>query len=396
MLSSFLTTVSVFLPLSFLAGELGAVLQVLPIVLIATLAASLIEAFLILPHHLKGSVNSLQGASGSRLRRGFERGFAAFRERVGRVADAVIRARYAVLGLVLLWLIARALPWLALPVWGDALLAAAFPLALAWSLRRPLWNGPNPVNRVFLLLLGGMTVAAAWSHLSAAGAVPAGLLDADSLMLGLVLITLLIVSGRVLPFFTKAAINDAEPKSHQWLEVTTFVAAGAWLTADLISPWPALKAITALAFALSLVARLSGWHDRRAWRIPILAVLYAGALWLMLGLILDAGAELGLMAPNVALHALTAGAIGVFTLGMMVRVTLGHTGRAMVSPPSMTAAFVAINLAALVRVAFPLLWPAHYNSWMLLSGLLWSGAFAAFLVVIGPMLLAARVDGRPI
>jgi uncharacterized protein involved in response to NO len=116
----------------------------------------------------------------------------------------------------------------------------------------------------------------------------------------------------------------------------------------------------------------------------------------MLGLILDAGAELGLMAPNVALHALTAGAIGVFTLGMMVRVTLGHTGRAMVSPPSMTAAFVAINLAALVRVAFPLLWPAQYNSWMLLSGLLWSSAFAAFLVVIGPMLLAARVDGRPI
>ncbi|MEA1051517.1 efflux RND transporter permease subunit [Lamprobacter modestohalophilus] len=104
-LSSFLTTVSVFLPLSFLAGELGAVLQVLPIVLIAALAASLIEAFLILPHHLKGSVNSLQGASESRLRRGFERVFAALRERVGRVADAAIRARHAVLGLVLLVLI---------------------------------------------------------------------------------------------------------------------------------------------------------------------------------------------------------------------------------------------------------------------------------------------------
>ena len=104
-LSSFLTTVSVFLPLSFLAGELGAVLQVLPIVLIAALAASLIEAFLILPHHLKGSVNGLREAPESRLRRGFERGFAAFRERVGRVADAAIRARHAVLGLVLLVLI---------------------------------------------------------------------------------------------------------------------------------------------------------------------------------------------------------------------------------------------------------------------------------------------------
>jgi multidrug efflux pump subunit AcrB len=104
-LSSFLTTVSVFLPLSFLAGELGAVLQVLPIVLIAALAASLIEAFLILPHHLKGSVNSLREAPESRLRRGFERCFEALRERVGRVADAAIRARHAVLGLVLLVLI---------------------------------------------------------------------------------------------------------------------------------------------------------------------------------------------------------------------------------------------------------------------------------------------------
>ncbi|MCF7979858.1 MAG: efflux RND transporter permease subunit [Chromatiaceae bacterium] len=104
-LSSFLTTVSVFLPLSFLAGELGAVLQVLPIVLIAALAASLIEAFLILPHHLKGSVNSLSEAPESPLRQAFERGFASFRERVGRAADAAIRARYAVLGLVLLVLI---------------------------------------------------------------------------------------------------------------------------------------------------------------------------------------------------------------------------------------------------------------------------------------------------
>ena len=61
-LSSFLTTVAVFLPLSCLAGELGAVLEVLPVVLIAALAASLIEAFWILPHHLKGSLPRLDNA----------------------------------------------------------------------------------------------------------------------------------------------------------------------------------------------------------------------------------------------------------------------------------------------------------------------------------------------
>ncbi len=67
-MSSFLTTVAVFAPLSFLSGELGAVLEVLPVVLIAALAASLVEAFLILPHHLKGSVARLHQAHDSRFR----------------------------------------------------------------------------------------------------------------------------------------------------------------------------------------------------------------------------------------------------------------------------------------------------------------------------------------
>ncbi|MGR2738794.1 efflux RND transporter permease subunit [Billgrantia sp. Q4P2] len=103
--SSFLTTVSVFAPLSFLAGELGAVLEVLPVVLIAALTASLVEAFWILPHHLKGSLKGgasrLHERNDSRFRAAFERGFDTFRERVGRLADGAIRRRHAVLGAVL-------------------------------------------------------------------------------------------------------------------------------------------------------------------------------------------------------------------------------------------------------------------------------------------------------
>ncbi|MGM0701708.1 MAG: efflux RND transporter permease subunit [Pseudomonadota bacterium] len=104
-LSSFLTTASVFVPLSFLAGELGAVLEVLPVVLIAALAASLVEAFWILPHHLKDSLKSgvthLQQGHDSRFRTAFDRGFERFRESVGRLADRTIRFRHAVLGAVL-------------------------------------------------------------------------------------------------------------------------------------------------------------------------------------------------------------------------------------------------------------------------------------------------------
>ncbi|KAA3632822.1 MAG: AcrB/AcrD/AcrF family protein [Proteobacteria bacterium] len=104
-LSSFLTTAAVFVPLSFLAGELGAVLEVLPVVLIAALAASLMEAFWILPHHLKDGVARLADRRESRFRTAFERRFDVFREAVGRLADRAIRFRYAVLGAVLIVLL---------------------------------------------------------------------------------------------------------------------------------------------------------------------------------------------------------------------------------------------------------------------------------------------------
>ncbi|PVH28818.1 efflux RND transporter permease subunit [Pararhodobacter oceanensis] len=102
-ISSFLTTLAVFLPLAFLAGELGAVLQVLPVVLLAALAASLIEAFLILPHHLSGSKTQ---DNPSRFRRAFDAGFNALRDQgVGRLADAAIRFRWLVSGLAIAALI---------------------------------------------------------------------------------------------------------------------------------------------------------------------------------------------------------------------------------------------------------------------------------------------------
>lgn len=50
--SSFLTTAGVFGPLMFLSGQFGAILKFIPIVLLITIAASLVEAFLILPNHM--------------------------------------------------------------------------------------------------------------------------------------------------------------------------------------------------------------------------------------------------------------------------------------------------------------------------------------------------------
>lgn len=104
-ISSFLTTVSVFIPLAFLAGELGSVLEVLPVVLIAALAASLIEAFWILPHHLKIGLGKGRDQSVSRFRERFDHGFDAAREKVGLMADAAISFRYGVLAAILVILL---------------------------------------------------------------------------------------------------------------------------------------------------------------------------------------------------------------------------------------------------------------------------------------------------
>ncbi len=55
--ASFLTTVAVFLPLTFISGEIGKILRVMPLTLILVMSVSMIEAFLILPHHLKSALN---------------------------------------------------------------------------------------------------------------------------------------------------------------------------------------------------------------------------------------------------------------------------------------------------------------------------------------------------
>jgi uncharacterized protein involved in response to NO len=245
-----------------------------------------------------------------------------------------------------------------------------------------------------------MTLAALLVHLEALGFAAGTARVGDRLMLDLAVLTLLIVAGRIMPFFTERGVPGSKPKTRRPVEAATFALATALtlvhLGAGIAGTWGAALA-TGLAAALALVQalRLWGWHDPRAWANPMLAVLYAGYLWLILGLALDALAGPGWLPPFPALHALTAGAFGVFTLGMMTRVTLGHTGREVRADAMTSLAFVLINAAALARVLPPLVAPGVYGTWLPISGALWMLAFAVFLWVYAPMLLRPRIDGRP-
>ncbi len=198
-----------------------------------------------------------------------------------------------------------------------------------------------------------------------------------------------------MPFFTEKAIPGAAATTRQWVERSGVVLLLGLALLDLLGIGGAVAAFVALALGVVQALRLSGWHDRRVWDIPILWVLYTGYAWLVLGFLARGLAELGLFPASLATHALTAGGVGVFTLGMMARVALGHTGRAMRSAPSVNAAFVIANLAAAARVLGPLLAPSFYVAWVLLSGLLWALAMLLFTVVYAPILLRPRVDGRP-
>jgi hydrophobic/amphiphilic exporter-1 (mainly G- bacteria), HAE1 family len=97
-ISSFLTTIAIFGPLAFLSGKMGKVLQFIPMVLILVLAVSLLEAFLILPHHLAHAMKNPPKKQ-SRFRAWFEARLEIFREKIlGRAIDGVIRRRYGFIG----------------------------------------------------------------------------------------------------------------------------------------------------------------------------------------------------------------------------------------------------------------------------------------------------------
>jgi multidrug efflux pump subunit AcrB len=100
-LSSFLTTTAVFTPLAFLTGDIGNVLKVLPIVLISVLSVSLIEAFLILPHHLEHSLRHQHKVEPSNFRKRFDASIEWLRHEIaGKFVDIAIQWRYLFVGCV--------------------------------------------------------------------------------------------------------------------------------------------------------------------------------------------------------------------------------------------------------------------------------------------------------
>ncbi len=296
------------------------------------------------------------------------------------------------------WLAARLASWSSalLPAPLVAALDLFFIALLGLMIGRALIAGGSRRNLVFLPVLAVLFVANLLVHLEILGLLDGGLARGHLLALDMILLLIAVIGGRIVPAFTTNVLRNTGveplPRSHKALDIASIAAMALLLLADLIVPGSWIAGAMAGLAALAHALRLAGWRGAQTLNRPILWILHLGYAWLIAGLALKAAALLGGWLSEVtAMHALTVGAIGSMTLGVMSRAALGHTGRELVAPPAIVGAYVLLSLAAVIRVAGPALMPAHYNAAMVLSGLAWIAAFAIFSVVFWPILTRPRV-----
>jgi uncharacterized protein involved in response to NO len=298
-------------------------------------------------------------------------------------------------GMGALWLVARILPILVaiFPRWLIAAADLAFLPTLAIGIAVPLLQNNEKQNLIFLPLLAVLWSADLLVHADVLGLAPN--LARKGLFLGLdvIILVIVIMGGRVIPFFTERALSLVLKRWRivEWLSPVSVIL---FLVAELFRPDPVTSASFAALAACANGARLAGWYTPRYWRVPLLWVLHLGYGWIILGFYLKAGTALGLVPPQFTIHAFTVGGIGVLTLGMMARVSLGHTGRPLKVGAAMTTAFVLINLAAVERGLLPPFFPQFFSQLIVASGAFWIAAFTIFIIVYMPILIQPRVDGR--
>ncbi len=299
-------------------------------------------------------------------------------------------------GLVACWALARAALLAgpgALPV--AALADLAFNCGLLFGVARPILAVRQKRQAGIVSKIALLTIANALFYLGAAGwlAIPPLLVARAAVFLVVALV--LTLAGRVLPGFIERGVR-VPVKIHDplWPARASLVLFLLFFIAEVFFDLPRVTAVIAAALAVITAWRIAAWHTRALWREPLLWGLYAAVLAIGAGFVLYALAGWLALPRTLALHAFAAGGIGLATLSMMARVSLGHTGRDIRHPLRLVGiALGVLTAGVLARVALPLAWPAGYAHAVLCAQALWALAFALFVVAYAPILLAPRADG---
>jgi uncharacterized protein involved in response to NO len=276
-----------------------------------------------------------------------------------------------------------------------AVVNAAFPIAVAVAIGIPLFRARNVRNYFFvgLLVLMGVLILAVHLALQERFEIPPRL--GLQLALDVVLFIMAVVGGRVIPMFTNNGVPGTNATRHALVEKFALGTVILLFAADLLQLPPTVIAVIALTGGLAHGMRLYLWQPWRTLATPLVWILHAAYAWIVVHLALRSLFALELLTGSYAIHALTVGAIGGLTLGMMTRTARGHTGRPLIADGFEITMFLLIQVAAVVRVFGGIASPGLYRSSVQLSALLWAAAFGLYAVRYWPVLTRPRLDGKP-
>jgi uncharacterized protein involved in response to NO len=297
------------------------------------------------------------------------------------------------MALAALWVTGRILvltPWNI----ASAIVNAAFPLALAIAIAIPLLRARNVRNYFFVGLLALMSVLIAALHLALLDiAILPPRLD---LVLGLdvMLFIMAVMGGRVIPMFTNNGVPGTRAARHPLVEKLALVAVLLLFLADAFRLQPVLVAAIALLAAVAHGARLILWRPWRTLSTPLVWILHAAYAWIVVHLALRGLSAMAWAGSSFAVHALTVGAIGGLTLGMMTRTARGHTARPLIADRYELPCFLLIQMAAVARVFGGMVSSSLYLPSVQASGILWAAAFGLYAVRYWPVLSRPRLDGK--
>ncbi len=304
---------------------------------------------------------------------------------------------WPLLVLSLMWLFGRiALAgFLPLEAIGVAVVDCAFLLAIAAMITFEIVAGRNWRNLKVVVPVGLLCVANIIFHAEVIALGQAAI--GRRLGLALVLFLITLIGGRIIPSFTRNWLA----KQGAGLMPAPFgrfdavcVAAGAvallmWVT----QPNSPVTGVLLMLGGVLHFARLSRWRTRTTWRSPLLLMLHIAYAFLAVGLLMTGAAAMGWIPAVAGLHLLGIGAIGGMTVAVMMRATLGHTGRALVAGPLLSLAFALVCSAAILRAATPGVFVAGLDG-IAIAAILWTVGFAILAAQMVPWLALPAIANK--
>lgn len=279
--------------------------------------------------------------------------------------------------LVAVWLVAR-VGWLmgGPGLWYAGVADGAFWLILMVAIARPIfiakqWRQVGILAKL-LLLFGAHLLffldALALLPGAAYGAIYAALFT----LVGLILVML----RRIFPFFVKAASDgEVELVNPSWIDRASLILFVTLFLVVILRPDSPLAPAVSAAAGLVLLVRLLNWYHPFIWQAPLLWSLYLGLGFVVIGCWMLAWSYWFVELRYLAVHAWAYGAFGLTSMGMVVRVAIGHSGNNVrAQRPWVFWVFVCLTVGAVLRVFMPLIWPQN-PSVLLLSQVAWMLAY---------------------